>query len=185
MRSFVAIGAEGLSLELAQLKDLLSVNQIEYDLIPENNYHITLCFLGNIQDEQVPHIRRILQEVASEHDSFRLRLSAIKAFPDEANAKVIWIGLQNSLVLRSLQGECVRKLNALGLNLEEKEFIPHLSVARLREPANLTEILSHFKHQELCEIRVEKIELYKSILEGEGGAPTYSSLLQLYLGQRL
>jgi 2'-5' RNA ligase len=183
MRSFVAIGAEGLKIDLTYLKDLLSSNQLEYNFIPESNHHITLCFLGNIEEEQIPQVRRILQEVASEHDSFRLRLSGIKAFPDETNARVIWIGLQNSLVLRSLQGECVRKLNDIGLNLEEKEFIPHLSVARLYKNANLTDILSQFKHQEFCEIKVEKIELYKSELTEK--TPVYHSLLQCYLGQRL
>lgn len=183
MRSFVAIGAEELKLDISFLKEVLASKDLEYSFVPESNYHITLCFLGNIVDEQIPEVRRVLQEVASEHDSFRLRLSGIKTFPSEGNAKVIWLGLQNSLVLRSLQGECVRKLNNIGINLEEKEFIPHLTVARLKKSANLSDILSKFRHQEFCEIRVEKIELYYSDLSGE--SPRYHSMFQAYLGQRI
>lgn len=183
MRCFLGISAKGLMLDLNPMKQVLSELEVNYRLVSEQNYHITLNFLGNIGPEQFPAIFQVLKEAASEHDPFGLRLIGFSTFPNDLTPKYIWVGVQNSLVLRSLQGDCEKRLNDLGLNIEVKGYNPHLTVAQLDQVRDLSEVFSSLKHHELCEINVDKIELFESNIDGP--IPAYSSLKEFYLGQRI
>ena len=118
-------------------------------------------------------------DVAREHDPFSVRLVGFSAFPTEFESKYVWVGVQNSLVLRSLHGDCEKRLNDIGLNIEVKGYNPHLTVAQLDRPSDLSEAFSTVKHHELCNISVEKIELFESSIDGP--IPTYYSLKEFYL----
>ncbi len=180
MKCFLGISAIGLHLNLDPMKQVLNQQNVEYELIPKENYHITLNYLGNIEPEQLPAISQVLKEVAKEHDPFSLRLIGFSAFPTERESKYVWVGVQNSLVLRSLHGNCERRLNEIGLNIEVKGYNPHLTVAQLNRAKDLSEALRTVKHHELCDISVEKVELYESNFDGS--IPTYISLAEYYLG---
>lgn len=180
MRCFLGISASGMHLNLNPMKQVLSEQNVEYELIPKENYHITLSYLGIIEPKQLPAISQVLKEVAKEHDPFSLRLVGFSAFPTELESKYVWVGVQNSLVLRSLHGNCERRLNDIGLNIEVKGYNPHLTVAQLKRPKDLSETFRAVKHHELCDISVDKVELYESNFDGP--IPTYTSLAEFYLG---
>lgn len=185
MRLFTAVGVQGLSFDPAsafkKLKVALDKKQIEHRWVPVENYHITLNFIGELEDILLPALNSLMQEVGERHHAFSLKVSDLKAFPDERSGRVIYAGVQNSRALRDLQEDLDQSLRALGLNLEEREYRPHLTIARLRSPRNLKDLLSPFSRQGFGDLQVNVISLYESKLN-RGPFPVYHPVESVHLG---
>lgn len=178
MRLFVAISAQNVIFspeeKLKKLKINLSKKELDFKFVPTNNLHITLNFLGEVLPEKIPPIIRELEGLVGHHDPFELKLSELSAFPEKHHGRVMWIGVQNSIKLRSLQAECEERLRNLGLEIEVRDFRPHLTVARIRSPRNLADTLSPYQGHKFGVLTVESVEVYESVL---GGAfPVYKRL---------
>lgn len=184
MRLFVAIGADGLSfnpqLAFKKLKVNLEQKEIPHRWVPSENYHVTLVFLGEVEADRLLLLMEELGRLAREHDPFTLKVEGLSAFPNPRSGRVIWIGVQNSIKLRSLQSDTHRALSAVGFSLEERTYTPHLTIARLRSPRKLTDIISPLVKQNFGELTVEKITLYES--KSGGSFPIYQPLGQFSLG---
>lgn len=178
MRLFVAIGAQNLNFspadQLKKLKINLAKKELDFKFVPETNLHITLNFLGEIIPEKMPLIISELEDLVHHHEPFELKLSELSAFPQKHHGRVMWIGVQNSIKLRGLQAECEEKLRGLGLEIEARDFRPHLTVARIRSPRNLSDALSPYQGHKFGVLKVGSVEVYESVL---GGAfPVYKKL---------
>jgi RNA 2',3'-cyclic 3'-phosphodiesterase len=178
MRIFIALDAQQLSfdpeLSLKKLKTNLKMKEWEFRWVPQKNYHITLNFLGEVEVEKIAQLTSMLQELASNHPPFSLKLDGLGAFPTLKEGRVIWMDVQNSKFLRALQADCEQRLQALGFSLEARDFRPHLTLARLRNPRQLTDVLSPLIKQNFGELQVQKITLYESKLAG--AFPVYEPL---------
>lgn len=183
MRLFVAISAENLDFDpvekLKKLKTNLSKKELEFKFVPQKNLHVTLNFLGETSPELVPAIKNELSALTQNHESFELKLTGLDAFPEQVRGRVIWIGVQNSIKLRSLQVECEQRMRELGLELEEREYRPHLTSARIRSPRNLKDVLSPYQGHKFGVLTVKSVVLYESKL---GGAfPVYEKIVEFKL----
>ncbi len=183
MRVFVAISAEKLDFDpkekLKKLKTNLSKKDLEFKFVPQENLHITLNFIGEISEDVLPLIKDKLSTLAEAHEGFDLKLSDLDAFPDIQKGRVMWIGVQNSIKLRSLQADCEERLRALGLELEIRDYRPHMTVARIRSPRNLKDVLSPYQGHKFGVLTVKSVVLYESKL---GGAfPVYSKIAEFEL----
>jgi 2'-5' RNA ligase len=186
MRLFIAIGVEDLNFDpkiaLRKFRVNLNRKELEYRWLPEENYHITLNFLGEIPLEKIEVIKTMLVEVSHQHVFFHLKLHGLGAFPEIKEGRVIWMDVQNSMALRALQEDCEARLIELGFSLEIKPYVPHLTFARLRNPRNLKDVLSPLINQHFGEMAVKSIILYESRL---GGAfPIYQPLFKFPLRER-
>jgi len=178
MRVFVAISGEKLDFDpnekLKKLKTNLSKKELEFKFVPQENLHITLNFIGEISEDILPSIKDELSKLVDAHEGFDLKLSDLDAFPDIQKGRVMWIGVQNSIKLRSLQEDCEQRLRDLGLELEIREYRPHMTVARIRSPRNLKDVLSPYQGHKFGVMTVKSVVLYESKL---GGAfPIYSKI---------
>ena len=178
MRLFVAISAQHLNFspeeKLKKLKINLSKKELDFKFVPTNNLHVTLNFLGEISAEIIPLITQQLETLVAHHEPFELKLTDLGAFPEKQHGRVMWIGVQNSIKLRGLQAECEEKLRGLGLEFEVRDFRPHLTVARIRSPRNLTDVISPYQGHKFGVLTVESVEVYESVL---GGAfPVYKRI---------
>lgn len=178
MRLFVAISAQDLNFspeeKLKKLKINLSKKELDFKFVPITNLHITLNFLGEISPEFLPQIFSELENLVEHHKPFELKLSELSAFPEKQHGRVMWIGVQNSIKLRNLQAECEDKLRNLGLKIEVRDFRPHMTVARIRSPRNLTDVLSPYQGHKFGVLTVKNVGIYESVL---GGAfPVYKRL---------
>lgn len=178
MRLFIAIGAQELSFDpeisLKKLKTNLKMKEIEFRWVPQKNYHITLNFLGEVEPEKLPELKSMLHELVQGHGPFSLKLDGLGAFPSLKEGRVIWMDVQNSKLLRSLQEDGEQRLEALGYQLEKRVYKPHLTLARLRNPRQLTDLMSPLLKQNFGELKVSCVTLFESKL---GGAfPVYEPL---------
>ena len=109
---------------------------VAYDAVrwtaPEN-MHITLKFLGDVHQDDLPYLKEELEEVASESARLMLELGANGCFPGERTPRVLWTGMDGDLrrmssLVSRLEGAMVR----CGFPEERREFNPHVTVGRVR-----------------------------------------------------
>lgn len=170
MRLFVAIGAQNLNFDpkeaLKKIRINLRKKEIDHRWVPQENFHITLSFLGETSPEVLPALKGVFGELAQSHSPMTLKLREIGVFPSEREGRVIWIGVQNSRELRSLQEDGTHRLKKLGLQLEERPYVPHLTLVRLRNYRSLGDVISPLKNTDFGEMQVNDITLYESKLGG-------------------
>lgn len=187
MRLFIAIGATELNFDpreaLKKLRVNLNRKEIDYRWVPHENYHVTLNFLGDIAEDKVGVLKTMLEELSRHHAFFHLKLHGPGAFPSEKEGRVLWIAVQNSLALRSLQEDCESRLRELGFELEQRDYRPHLTVARLRNPRNVSDMISPLVRQNFGEMEVKSLTLYESRLGGS--FPIYEPLMRFPLRERI
>lgn len=166
-RLFIAIGfeqelSEKLSREVKKVKINLDKAGVGYKWVPSENYHVTLVFLGSAEEDRKNQVIQALHQVASISKSFDLLISGVDAFSSEREARAIYCGVQNKKGLRALVDQIREQM---GLSPDE-EYSPHLTIARLRNPGNVKDIISPVKRKDFFKVKVTEVRLYRSVLAG-------------------
>jgi 2'-5' RNA ligase len=103
-----------------------------------DQWHLTLQFLGSVPDDAVDDVARALESVSIVRP-FPVRLGGGGAFPKASRARVIWLGVHGGGdALAELAGTVGRALSAIGAEPEDRAYQPHLTLARLRAPGDVT-----------------------------------------------
>ena len=99
--------------------------------------HLTLRFLGETTDEAAQRIPAAVDEVASAHRPFPMRLRQVGAFPNFRRARVVWMGVEPDPRLELLHHDVELACDRLGFGIEGRPFRPHVTLARV--PASVGE----------------------------------------------
>ena len=141
-----------------------------------DNLHITLQFLGYIEEAVIDKIKAALQSVATAHQPFELSVRATGAFPNENRPRVFWVGCEDAHgSLKALAQAVQAAMQPLGFKPEHREFSAHLTLGRVKNPrpdAALTKALDSLKDNAFGTLRVEAIHLMESELHPEGSIYT-------------
>ena len=104
--------------------------------MPAGNLHLTLRFLGEIDDVQQRRLTQSLAQIVARHAPLTLFVDGMGCFPNARRPSVIWCGLQGDLAaLSRLQAEVESAAQSAGLLAETKPFTPHLTIGRLQRSA--------------------------------------------------
>lgn len=122
---------------IAALAERLEGLPIPGRLVPPPNFHITLRFVGKVNAVSYD---RLLGSLATRPlvDPFRVRLGGLGAFPNRRRATVIWVGVESDPALEDLAAIVEDAVVTAGFDTEERPFVPHLTVARVRPPENVS-----------------------------------------------
>ncbi len=144
---------------------------------PEN-VHLTLKFLGDVDEESLDGLRTALENVCAEHAPFDAGLAGLGAFPSSRRARILWAGVsEGSEQLRSLAAIVDAALSTSGFEREARSYEPHLTLGRVRgRPTNL-DLPEETSGRSF---EVGRIELVESMLSGTG--PTYRTVEEFVLG---
>ena len=106
--------------------------------------HLTLRFLGDVDEVAFD---RLLMELDSRDwpGRFPLMLTGLGAFPHPRSATVAWLGVADSPELAATQGLVEDACDDAGLGREERPFRPHVTLARIRPPADLRMQVASFQ----------------------------------------
>jgi 2'-5' RNA ligase len=139
-----------------------------------DRYHFTLQFLGPVA-ELAPVVDGLAVAVRA-RDAFPLRLGGAGAFPKPGRARVVWLGAAlGGADLVSLAGAVAGGLRPAGYEPDRKEFHPHLTLARLKVPDNVGDVLAAIGAEAVGEAFTDgEVVLYQSQLSSKG--PTYTVL---------
>ena len=187
MRTFIAIDIPSVE-KIVHLQNMI-MKQFEFDKfnfrpIAKDNIHLTIKFLGDIDDSAIKDVTENLSGMKFE--SFEIRFIKAGCFPNSTNPRVIWLGLDgpsteklNNLynIISKLLDRINKRRDKLQNYIAEEKaaFVPHLTIFRPRQ---------HFKiyktfNPDLLKIshvdEVKHIKLKNSVLTSEG--PIYSDLL--------
>ncbi len=113
-------------------------------------------------------IQECLEKICTEFSEFDLKIEDIGAFSHEYEARVLWAGVQNKGYLNELKSALDAELLARNLipEIEDREFIPHMTFAQLRNPKSVRDLLSPFKRKSFGKTKVAELVLYESKLQG-------------------
>ncbi|MES2177246.1 MAG: RNA 2',3'-cyclic phosphodiesterase [Gemmatimonadota bacterium] len=102
--------------------------------VPLDKQHLTMKFLGDVRDAEVPRVIAMAESVARMHRPFEIQLNGIGAFPNFKRARVVWLGVEQEARLELLHHDLEVAGEAEGFEIEGRPFRPHLTVARVRVP---------------------------------------------------
>lgn len=178
MRCFIAIDIP------EDLKDSISkvIEKLDHKIkgikwVTPRNIHLTLKFLGEIDDKQINLVKDRLTLLKSRHSVFDISISDVGGFPNLKNPKVLWVGIHNCEKLIKLYRDIEDTLFEIGFDKEERKFSPHLTIARIKDKKDADLILKplmDYKNYFFGKIKVGEIILMKSILKPLGAE--YSKL---------
>jgi 2'-5' RNA ligase len=140
--------------------------------MPEEQIHLTLRFIGEVDGASYGRVADILGEIESE--PFELKVRGIGHFPPRRTPRVLWLGLDKSEPLLRLRNRIEMKLQQTGLAPEGRKFSPHITIARFRNPP-LTKVASFMSAHSLFELptfQAKEFHLYSSHLTSDGAIHT-------------
>ena len=144
MRAFIAIEiSEEARAALAALQEALRPVGADVGWTRPESLHLTLRFLGEIDERQAGAVAAAMREGARAWPPLALRLSGTGAFPNARRPRILWAGLDGELErLAGLQAAIEARLVGLGFAREEKPFHPHLTLGRIKTERRTRELLA-------------------------------------------
>ena len=147
--------------------------------VPDDQLHLTLRFIGEVDKIQFEEIAQALTEV--QLDPFDLALEGVGTFPPRGTPTVLWVGLEKSEPLGQLRRRVESALQQAGVQPEGRKFSPHITLARLKNaPMNrLGEFLTGHALFKLAPFDVEEFHLFSSQLTSKGAIHTLEATYSL------
>ena len=179
MRLFVAIAPPSAVLdELDALAAPLRSARPDLRWTSREAWHVTLAFLGQVDSAAAARLLPRLQRAARRHRMFGLAFSGAGAFPAPARANVLWSGLSGDRsALAHLAQSVAAGASRAGAAPPDhgRRFQPHLTLARCRMPADVTELVAAMAGYRGQPWTADRIHLVRSRL-GATERPRYVTL---------
>jgi 2'-5' RNA ligase len=134
--------------------------------------HLTLVFLGNVPDDRLEPVRGVVREAARRHETLTLRVHGTGGFGRPTHPRTLWAGVDGDREsLLALVADLWRALVPLGFTPEDREFHPHLTLARARGPRgdpDLARCAAALRDHAFGAVHARTITLYRSELLPSG-----------------
>jgi 2'-5' RNA ligase len=149
--------------------------EIKYPWIPLENLHLTVLFLGYLNLDSYLKVIEIFK-FFNWRKRLELKIKKIDYGPPY-HKRMIWLYVEKNQELENLKKLIEEKLQKeqISYHYEEREFLPHINLARLKNTKNLPEIKEELDWHIIC----NELVLYESILKPSGAH--YEKLLRLAL----
>jgi 2'-5' RNA ligase len=134
--------------------------------------HLTLRFLGEVDEARVGEVKAAISRVAARFSPFSVPIGGFGVFPSVTRPRVFWVGVEATPELTRLQRELEAELAGLGFPPEPQPFHPHLTLGRARREARpsdfrgLPEWSSRWRYRDV--LAVESVDLMQSHLSPQG-----------------
>ncbi len=174
MRAFLGIGitAEAQA-ALSALQDAFNMKDQALRWVKPAQMHITLKFLGEITETQKNSLSDCIRSIAGTQTCFDAKLDGLGGFPSISNPKVLWVGIgQGAREVSALALAIERTSVSFGFKPEEKDFHPHVTLARIESSLIGRKVGEKAKNILLAQPptwQVAGVNFYRSTL-GAGGS---------------
>ena len=151
-------------------------------LVPCQNYHLTVRFLGELSRDRLPDLQDLLAEAAATAEPLRCQLTGLGAFPESSRPRVFWAGVGDDGSAARAAALVDEALVELGFQREERPWRPHVTLARVRRGCRLPDCGDALAAAALSDqpFGIEHLTLMHSRLD-PGGA-VHSPLARFGLG---
>ena len=161
------------------LQEKLSQSAGDVKWVEAENLHVTLLFLGEVDDREVPAVCRAVSEQTANFSAFEITVEKVGCFPNPRRPRILWIGVgQGALELCAVHDALEPPLLQLGCyRREERQYKPHITLGRVktdRPPDRLAAALAQNAGWIGGTIQVSEVLVMSSELTPQG--PRYTIL---------
>ncbi len=185
IRTFVAIAlSDDVKRDLAVIAQKVMKMGLDGSFTKPDSVHLTLKFLGNIEETRVDAIGEALTKAAAGIPVLRIQCRRVGVFPGPASPRVVWVGIEAVPELTDLQRRIDDELEILGFPREDRPFSPHLTLARLKGRANIRILQDYLQkdggREQAGSFSASEVHLFRSDLRPDGAL--YTKLRSVTLG---
>jgi 2'-5' RNA ligase len=179
LRTFIAVDVgEEIRRRLVSLQEKLGASASAMKWVEPENLHVTLLFLGEVDDRDVPDVCQAVSEACGRVERFGLTVAGVNCFGNPRRPRTVWAGvtdgademiaLHDAIEVPLLQLRCYRR--------ENRPFTPHITLGRVKgeREVDLSGVLPKFAKWTGGSVEVEEVLVMSSELRPEG--PTYTVL---------
>jgi 2'-5' RNA ligase len=185
MRFFIA-----LEIPRENLAEFQSIQDKLHTLIPRtkltdlNKIHLTLAFIGEQPEKLKINLIKIITDAAREIPAFTVTPAYLDGFPEIHHLLILWVGVKGDIDKIHIIRERIKDgLKALRLPVDERRFIPHISVAKFSKPVSISNGLEvdfeKIMSAPFTPIQISSIKLFEST--PENGIHTHNTLAEIKL----
>jgi 2'-5' RNA ligase len=173
MRTFIAIDlSPEIKASLASLAERLAPLSREVKWVHRDSMHLTLKFLGEVDEMRAVRVADALQAIAAKYDPIPMAFKGTGTFPPGSRSpRVLWVGVEAGPSLTALEAEVEVGCEKLGFIREGRPFRPHLTLGRVRSPSGLGPVLAEFeksRDESFGEMDVKRLTFFQSHLTPSG-----------------
>ena len=169
MRFFIA-----LEIPTENIPQFQSIQRSLHTLIPQSELtnldkiHLTLAFLGEQPDQLKDKLTQLIQAATSDVSSFEVTPAYIDGFPNIHHPQILWVGVKGDIDKVLLIREGIKDgLESLHLPVDERRFVPHISIAKINNHLNISRDLEVDLEKIMTlpfdPIKITSIKLFESI----------------------
>ena len=181
-RLFIGVGLpEEVTHYFYNLAKALSYKNQIIKPIQYENIHLTIKFIGDTKIDEITKINQSIESAAKEIHAFHFSIiNKLEGFPNFLNARILYgvIGKGTS-EFTNLFANVEDELERIGIKKEQRKFIPHITIARMKKNINFSNIINELDLKKFDDLICCKINLYESVLSKEGA--NYFVIKEFYL----
>jgi 2'-5' RNA ligase len=135
IRTFIAIDpGKAIHDRIIALQETLARTGAEVKWVEPTNLHLTLLFLGEVDEREIPPVCQAVADVTAKQMAFSMTVESAGCFPNSRRPRVLWVGistgsqevctLHDALELPLLELGCYRR--------EDRKYTPHITLGRIK-----------------------------------------------------
>jgi 2'-5' RNA ligase len=188
LRTFLAVELDrGVRARLLAMQRGLARSVEEVRWVEEDNLHLTLLFLGEVEERELAEVCRVVGVACRQIEPFNLTVEGVGCFPNLQRPRVVWAGISTGKEeLITLHDVLEAPLLELGCyRREERQYTPHVTLGRVKSDRpvdRLARAIGKHQHWQGGESEVSEVLVMSSQLTPQG--PIYSVMSTAPLGQK-
>lgn len=181
IRSFIAIPIPpAIAKSTATLVGRLAHQGDGIKWVPSENLHLTLKFLGDVDNREVPKVCQVVRNCCADIKPFEIDLQGADAFPNPSRPRVVVVRIdQGGEHLATIVQRLELQLADLGFKPEARDYIPHMTLGRTRGGSRraspeLAAAVQQNANYHVGQMTIDQVHVMASFLDKAG--PTYQSM---------
>ncbi len=185
IRTFIAIRtAQRVNNNVSKVIGRLAATCDKYRWVEPENLHVTLNFVGDVVDVEVPELCKLIKNAVEPIEPFDLSIHGVSGFASAEEPRTLWIGVdKGGDSLQSLYKALAEVLHHWGVNKDRNEYVPHMTLGRVarggRWNDELLALVHKLRNHDGGFCHVNEVVVFSSFLDR--GGPTYTPMARIKL----
>lgn len=166
IRTFVSVSVPKEIVNIqSMLKSTVEPKGVKVRWVMNGKMHLTLKFLGNTTQGSIDNLNEALFNAVKSAKVINLSISGTGAFPVKGRPNVLWLGIKGDIdELKQLTVNINNSLEPLGFITEKRDFLPHVTIARIKSNQKKIPNISNYLNTTFTELpmKIVKISLVQS-----------------------
>ena len=166
IRTFVSVSVPKEIVNIqSMLKSTVEPKGVKVRWVMNGKMHLTLKFIGNTTQGSIDNLNEALFNVVKSAKVINLSISGTGAFPVKGRPNVLWLGIKGDIdELKQLTVNINNCLEPLGFITEKRDFLPHVTIARIKSNQKKIPNISNYLNTTFTELpmKIVKISLVQS-----------------------